>query len=320
MKIVVLDGYTLNPGDLSWEAMEKLGEMTVYDRTPDEEPSEVIRRAADAEIALTNKTFITKETLQQLPKLKYIGVLATGYNVVDMEAATARGIVVTNIPAYSTPSVAQLVFAHILNLAQHVDEHAESVRRGDWCASPDFAYWNFPLVELEGLKLGIVGYGQIGQKTAAIGRAFGMKILANNRSPKQVDPDEATMVSLEELLKESDVVSLHCPLTDENAGMINASTLAMMKKTAFLINTGRGPLIDEAALAEALNAGQIAGAGLDVLTSEPASPDCPLLSAKNCYITPHLAWASYAARDRLMKIATANIQAFLDGQPENVVS
>lgn len=315
--IVILDGYTLNPGDLSWDRFEAIDETTVYDRTPDEM---TVQRATGARIVITNKTQITKEVIDQLPKLQYIGVLATGYNVVDIAAASDRGVVVTNIPAYSTPSVAQSVFAHLLNLAQHTCEHAESVRRGDWCKSEDFSYWNFPLVELQGLTLGIVGYGQIGQQTATIGRALGMKILAHNRSSKDVDPSEATMVALDRLLTESDVVSLHCPLTDDNAGMIGTSSLDKMKQTAFLINTGRGPLVDEAALADALDSGQIAGAGLDVLCDEPPSPDCPLLTAKNCYITPHLAWASEAARRRLMTIAVANVQAFLDGSPQNMVN
>lgn len=317
MKIVILDGYTLNPGDLSWDGFLPLGEMISYDRTPDEL---IVERAASAEIVLTNKTELTREVLAQLPRLRYIGVLATGYNVVDIRAAKSHGVMVTNIPAYSTPSVAQLVFAHLLNLAQHVGEHADSVRRGDWCDCEDFCYWNFPLTELQGLTLGIVGYGQIGQQTAAIGRAFGMKILASNRSPKQVDPAEATMVSLDELLAQSDVVSLHCPFTEQSKNLINASTLAKMKKTAFLINTGRGPLVDEAALADALNSDQIAGAGLDVLCDEPPAKDCPLLTAKHCYITPHLAWASKASRERLMRITIENIQAFLDGEPQNVVS
>lgn len=315
--IVILDGHALNPGDLSWDGFEAIDEVVVYDRTPDEL---IVSRVGDARIVITNKTFITKELIDRLPKLQYVGILATGYNVVDIAAASARGIVVTNIPAYSTPSVAQSVFAHLLNLAQHTCEHAESVRRGDWCKADDFCYWNFPLVELEGLTLGIIGYGQIGQKTAAIGRAFGMKILAYNRSSKNVDPSEATMVDLDRLLAESDVVSLHCPLTDENGGMIGVSALKKMKRTAFFINTGRGPLVDEAALANALNSGQIAGAGLDVLCSEPPSPDCPLLTAQNCYITPHLAWASEAARQRLITIAVANIQAFLDGTPQNMVN
>ena len=316
-QIVVLDGHAVNPGDLSWDDLKQFGQLTVYEHTPNDQ---VVARAADATMVTTNKTLLRKDVLAQLPNLRYIGVLATGYNVVDTEAARKQGITVTNIPSYSTPSVAQAVFAHLLNLALHVCEHAHTVRRGDWCKTVDFCYWNFPLVELQGLTLGIVGYGQIGQETARIARAFGMKILATTRSPKAVDPSEATMVSLDELLAESDVVSLHCPLTDESRHLINAESLKKMKPTAFLINTGRGPLVDEAALADALDAGQIAGAGLDVLAKEPPHEDCPLLTAKNCYITPHLAWASLAARRRLMAIAIENMRAFLDGRPQNVVN
>jgi glycerate dehydrogenase len=315
--IVILDGNAVNPGDLSWDGLKQFGKLTVHSHTPNDQ---VVQRAAEATMVTTNKTLLREKVLDRLPNLRYIGVLATGYNVVDTEAARERGITVTNIPAYSTPSVAQAVFAHILNLALHVCEHADSVRRGDWCKIVDFCYWNFPLVELQGLTLGIVGYGQIGQETAKIGRAFGMKILATNRSPKKVDPSEATMVSLDELLAQSDIVSLHCPLTEQSRGMINAEALNKMKSSAFLINTGRGPLIDEAALADALNAGRIAGAGLDVLGKEPPSEDCPLLTAKNCYITPHLAWASLAARQRLMKIAIDNMRTFLEGNPQNVVN
>jgi glycerate dehydrogenase len=316
MKIVVLDGYTLNPGDLSWDELKALGECEVFDRTP---PDRTVARAKDAEIALTNKTVLDGKVLGQLPKLRYAGVLATGYNVVDVQAARERKIVVTNVPAYSTSSVAQMVFAHLLELTHHVGHHAQSVREGRWTASADFAYWDFPLIELSGLTMGIVGYGRIGRETAAVARAFGMKVLAAGRAPKP-EAGEVEFVPLDELFRRSDVISLHCPLTPETKGLVNAQRLALMKPTAFLINTSRGPVVDEPALADALNSGRIAGAGLDVLSVEPPPADNPLLKAKNCHISPHFAWATRAARERLMKVAVENVRQFLAGRSQNVVS
>ena len=316
MKIVVLDGYTLNPGDLSWDELKALGECEVFDRTP---PDQTVARAKDAEIALTNKTVLDGKVLGQLPKLRYAGVLATGYNVVDVPAARERKIVVTNVPAYSTSSVAQMVFAHLLELTHHVGHHAQSVREGRWTASADFAYWDFPLIELSGLTMGIVGYGRIGRETATVARAFGMKVLAARRARKP-ETDEVEFVPLDELFRRSDVISLHCPLTPETKGLVNAQRLELMKPTAFLINTSRGPVVDEPALADALNSGRIAGAGLDVLAVEPPPPTHPLLKAKNCQITPHIAWATRAARERLMKTAVDNVRLFLAGGRVNVVN
>jgi len=316
MKIVVLDGYTLNPGDLSWDELKALGACEVFDRTP---PEQVISRAKDAEIILTNKTVLDGKILGQLPKLKYIGVLATGYNVVDVQAARRRHIPVTNVPTYGTPSVAQMVFAHVLELTQHVAHHAQTVRDGRWTKSADFCYWDFPLIELKGLTMGLVGYGRIGRETGAIAKAFGMKLLAVELAPKPGGP-EAEFVSLDDLFRRSDVVSLHCPLTPETKGLVNAQRLSLMKKTAFLINTSRGPLVEEQALADALNSGRIAGAGIDVLAVEPPPTTNPLLQAKNCHITPHIAWATRAARERLMKTAVDNVRLFLAGGGQNVVN
>jgi len=316
MRIVVLDGHTLNPGDLSWQDLEALGNCSIHARTP---ASETVARSADAEIILTNKVPLGREQLRQLPKLRYIGVLATGVNVVDLDAARERGIIVTNVPDYSTPSVAQTVFAHLLHLTHHVAEHGASVRSGAWSSSADFCYWNFPLLELDSLTLGLVGYGRIARKVACIGQALGMQLLVHTRSCPQL-PAGAEHVDLDELFRRSDVVSLHCPLSEQTHHLVDARRLALMKSSAFLINTGRGPLIDEPALAAALNAGKLAGAGLDVLSSEPPSADNCLLQARNCWITPHLAWASTAARRRLMQIAVANVRAFVAGTPANVVS
>jgi glycerate dehydrogenase len=316
MKIVVLDGYVLNPGDLSWDGIKKLGDCTIYDRTP---PELTIDRTKEANVLFTNKVILNKEIIGQLPLLKYIGVLATGYNVVDTETAKNAGITVTNIPAYSTASVAQMVFSHILNFAQNVAVHAQSVSAGEWAASADFAYWKTPQTELAGKTLGIIGFGQIGQAVAKIGLAFGMSVIFNNRSQIKTDL-EASQVDLETLLSESDFVSINCPLTPVNTGFINRSTLGKMKPTAFLVNTGRGLLINEQDLADALNSGKIAGAGLDVLSVEPARSDNPLPNAKNCFITPHIAWATFEARTRLMNIATENLKAFIDENPKNVVS
>ena len=316
MKIVVLDAYALNPGDLSWEKIQSFGECEIYDRTP---PELTIERAQNAEVIFTNKVILSKTTIEQLPKLKFIGVLATGFNVVDTEAARENNIEVCNIPAYSTDSVAQMVFSHILNFAQNVSKHAQSVSKGEWASSADFAYWLTPQTELAGKTLGIIGFGKIGQAVAKIGLAFGMKIIFNNRSQKNTELT-ATQVDLETVLNESDYLSINCPLTNENAGFINSSTLSKMKETAFLINTGRGPLIVEQDLADALNSGIIAGAGLDVLSVEPATKENPLPKAKNCFITPHIAWATYEARSRLMQIAEENLKAFVEGNPINVVN
>jgi len=315
VKIVVLDGYTMNPGDLSWKDLEGLGECTVYERTP---PEKVVERAAGAEVVLTNKVVLDGAVMARLPALKYIGVLATGYNIIDTQAARERGIVVTNVPAYATRSVAQLVFALVLELAHHVGHHARTVREGRWTASKDFAYWDHPLVELEGLVMGIVGFGRTGRTVADLARAFGMRVLVHTRTPTAGPGVE--FVDLATLLRRSDVVSLHCPLTPQTEGLVNAKRLALMKPTAFLINTSRGLVVNERDLAEALNTGRIAGAGLDVLSTEPPKADNPLLAAKNCFITPHFAWATRAARERLMKTVVANVRGFLAGRPQNVVN
>jgi glycerate dehydrogenase len=312
MKIVVLDGYTLNPGDLDWAALKKLGECEIRDRTA---PADIVAVAKDAEIVLTNKTPLSAVTLTQLPKLRYIGVLATGYNIVDVAVANGRGVTVTNVPNYGTRSVTQHVFALLLELTQNAGHHAQTVRDGRWAKSPDFCYWDKPLVELEGLTLGIVGFGRIGRAVSDIGRAFGMETIAFSRSASSLVP----RVELDELFRRSDVVSLHCPLTPETQGLVNATRLALMKPTAFLINTGRGPLIVEQDLADALNADRLAGAGLDVLSVEPPKADHPLFKAKNCLITPHIAWATKAARSRLLAVVVANLAAFQAGQPQNIV-
>jgi glycerate dehydrogenase len=317
MNIVVLDGYTLNPGDLSWNELEELGSCVVHDRTP---PDLILERAREADILLTNKTPLTRETIFALPKLKYIGVLATGYNVVDIAAAKERGIMVTNVPDYSTPSVAQLTFALLLELTHRVGHHAQTVRDGKWVRSADFCYWDFPLVELHGKKFGIVGFGKIGRAVAKIADAFGMHVIVHARKKPADLPQHHVFSELNSLFEWSDVVSLHCPLTPETKQLVNAERLALMKPGAFLLNTGRGPLIDEAALADALNKGTIAGAGLDVLSVEPPRADNPLLTAKNCIITPHIAWASRGARERLMEIAVENLRAVARGKPRNVVN
>lgn len=316
MKIVVLDGFTLNPGDLSWEGLSQLGELTVYDRTL---PEERVVRAAGAEVIFTNKVLLTREVLAQLPALRYIGVLATGYNVVDVGAAVESGITVTHIPAYSTPSVAQLVFAHILNFTNRVELHATDVRHGNWTTHPDFSYQRTPQTEIAGKTLGIIGFGQIGHSVGRLGHGFGMRILFHNRSVKKDAPAWATQVSLEQLTRVSDFISINCPLTPGNKEFVNREFLSRMKPSAFLINTGRGPLIHENDLADALNMGVIAGAGLDVLSVEPPQPGNPLLTARNCFITPHMAWATLEARTRLMDIAVYNLRSYLDGNPCHVV-
>ncbi|MBM3866912.1 MAG: D-2-hydroxyacid dehydrogenase [Verrucomicrobia bacterium] len=308
-RLVVLDGHTLNPGDLSWAALEALGDCTIYAHTP---PADVIARAAGAAVVLTNKTPLPAAAFAALPDLRYVGLLATGYNVVDVAAARARGIPVANVPLYGTASVAQHTFALLLELTQHVGRHTAGVRAGRWAASRDFCYWETPLLELASLTFGVVGAGRIGSAVARIAEAFGMRVLTARRAGGRAE--------LEGVLRAADVVSLHCPLTGDTRHLINATTLGWMKPGAFLLNTSRGPLIDEAALAAALQAGRIAGAGLDVLSVEPPPADHPLFTAPNCLITPHHAWATRAARGRLMATAVANVAAFLAGRPENVVN
>lgn len=315
MKLVVLDAYTLNPGDLSWSALTELVPTTLHDRTP---ASQVVERARGAELVLTNKTPIDAAAIAALPGLKYIGVLATGYNIVDVTAAKARGVVVSNVPAYSTASVAQLTFALLLEFTHHVGEHARTVRSGKWSRCEDFSYCDTPLMELAGRTMGIIGLGAVGRAVAGIAKAFGMHVIGYSRSGPGDSGVEGA--SVEDVFRRSDVLSLHCPLTPETQRLVNAQRLSLMKPTAILINTGRGLLVDEQALADALNADRLAGAGLDVLSAEPPPADHPLLTAKNCIITPHIAWASKAARIRLMETTVSNVKAFLAGRPVNVVS
>jgi glycerate dehydrogenase len=317
MNIVVLDGHTLNPGDLTWKDLESLGPCKVYDRSI---PEDIVPRAKNAEIALTNKTVLSSDTIKQLPNLKYIGVLATGYNVVDIETARDLNIPVTNVPTYGTQSVAQIVFAHLLNLAENIAHHTQTVKSGRWASSPDFCYWDTPLIELAGLNMGIIGFGRIGQATAKLALAFGMNVIFYDITEPSCVPAGCQSVKLDDIFQNSNVISLHCPLTPETNKIINKECLELMKKTTFLINTSRGPLIDEQALAEALNNERIAGAGLDVLTEEPPAQNNPLFNAKNCYITPHIAWATIAARKRLLEVAIDNVAAFIEGKPKNVVN
>ena len=317
MKIAILDGRTVNPGDLSWESLQALGDCTIYESTSEQE---VIEHCADAEAVLTNKVCLRKEALEQLPHLKYIGVLATGYNVIDIEEAKRRGIVVTNIPAYSTDSVVQSVFAHLLNITNQVAHYTSEIKAGAWCSSPDFTYWNTPLTELAGKTFGIVGLGHIGSAVARVAHAFGMKVIALTSKKKEALEDYITPVSKEELFRQSDVLSLHCPLTDSTHHFVNAETLSWMKPSAILINTGRGPLLDEQAVANALNNRSLFAVGVDVLSTEPPMPTNPLLKATHCYITPHIAWATREARIRLIDIATRNLKAFQEGNSINEVS
>ena len=316
MRIVILDGYSANPGDLSWEGLEQLGTLTVYDRTS---PSETVARAADADVVLTNKVVISREVMAQLPQRKYIGVLATGYNVVDIAAAHERGITVTNVPAYSTESVAQMVFAHLLTVTNRTEYYAVQNRQGRWSKNSDFCYWDFPHMELAGKTFGIVGLGNIGRRVAQIALAFGMQVKALTSKTAEILPAGIEKVSLEELLATSDVLSLHCPLTERTRHLINVDTLQRMKSTAILINTGRGPLVDDQAVAGALADGRLAAFCADVLTEEPPKADNPLLRQPNAFITPHIAWASKEARIRLIQVATDNVRAFLNDQPVNVV-
>ena len=316
MKIVILDGFSANPGDLSWRELEDMGELTVYERTS---PEDTVARAAEAEIVLTNKVVISREVIAQLPLLKYIGVLATGYNVVDIQAAHERGIIVTNVPAYSTESVAQMVFAHLLNVTNRTDHYATENRSGRWTRNKDFCYWDYPHMELAGKTFGIVGLGHIGRRVAEIALAFGMKVKALTSKSADALPAGIGKATIEELLSTSDVISLHCPLTDTTRHLINSETLQLIKPSAILINTGRGPLVDDQAVASALAEGQLAAFCADVLTEEPPKADNPLLAQPNAFFTPHIAWASTEARIRLLQVVTCNVKAFLNGKPQNSI-
>lgn len=315
MKIVILDGNALNPGDLSWDGFKQLGDVTLFDRTPKDL---VVQRIGDAEILITNKVTITREILNQCPNLKYIGVLATGYNIIDTKACTEKSIVVTNIPSYSTSAVAQAVFAYILEYTNGVHSHNISVQKGDWCASKDFCYWTHPLIELANKTIGIIGYGSIGQQVAKIATAFDMEVLAYSRTPSKITAP-AKNVSLKFLLQNSDFISLHAPLTPETTHLINEDTLKLVKKGSMLINTARGPLVDEVAVAKALKSGILSAFAADVLSTEPMTKDCPFLGSENTIITPHVAWAGFETRQRLMNIAVDNLKAFLSGKPQNQV-
>lgn len=318
MKMVVLDGYTLNPGDLSWDGLRALGDCDIYGRTP---PEKVVDRAEDADAILINKVEIDGEIMDQLPNLQYIGVLATGYDVVDVEAARERDIPVTNVPTYGTPSVAQMAFAHLLNLTQRVAHHSRTVKEEKrWSKGEEWCYWDYPLVELKDKTMGILGLGRIGRAVGDLAQAFGMHVIGHDPYVKESKVPEITLVDLDTLFTQSDVVTVHCPLTPETEGLVDAERLAMMKETAFILNNARGPVIDNEALAEALNNGTIAGAGLDVLENEPPALDNPLLDAKNCYITPHISWATRSSRSRLMNTAVDNVKAWIEGTPQNVVN
>jgi glycerate dehydrogenase len=320
MKIVVLDGYTLNPGDLNWNGIEQFGALTVYDRTP-YNTKDILKNIGDAEIIFTNKTPIGKEVLLNAKNLKYIGVLATGFNIIDIETAKQKSVIVTNVPDYSSVSVAQFTMALILELCHHIGAHHMAVQQGDWIQSKDFSFWNFPLIELAGKTIGIFGFGKIGKATAKLAEAFGMHILVHNRTIyPEFESNNLKFVPFDELLAKSDFLSLHCPLTPETKDIINKSSIAKMKQNAFLINTSRGPLINEKDVAEALNNNQIAGAALDVISKEPMEKNNPLLGTKNCIITPHIAWAPKEARQRLMQTTINNLRAFLEGSPKNVVN
>ncbi|PWG06270.1 D-2-hydroxyacid dehydrogenase [Polaribacter aquimarinus] len=320
MKIVVLDGYTLNPGDISWTALEELGDVTIYDRTAYDSNS-IIENIADATIVFTNKTPLNEEVLAQVPSVEYIGVLATGFNVVAIEAAKRHNIIVTNIPDYSSGAVAQFTMALLLELCHHIGAHHISVKNGDWVSSKDFSYWNSPLIELSGKTIGLIGFGKIGQATAKLAIAFGLKVLVYSRTIyKDFENENLQFVALDDLLLQSDFVSLHCPLNKETEGIINAENISKMKKTAILINTSRGPLVDEKDLANALNTNNLMAAAVDVISEEPMKKDNPLRNAKNCIITPHIAWASKEARLRLMNTAIGNLEAFIENNPINVVS
>ena len=317
MKIVMLDAYTTNPGDLSWDEFKTLGDLTIYDRTPSDK---IIERAEEADILITNKTPITKEIIDCLPKLKFIALMSTGYNIVDYVYLKEKGIPVSNIPSYSTDAVAQLVMSFILELAMNVGLHSESVKNGEWADCADFCYWKAPLAELAGKTLGIFGLGKIGKAVAERAKAFGMNVVAYTPRIHGDEPDFIKLVSLDEMLNLSDIISMHCPLTPETEGVVNRDFISKMKDGAYFINTSRGTVVDEYALADALNSGKLGGAGLDVLSTEPPKKDNPLLSTKNCFITPHIAWASFETRKRLVSILYNNIQAFIDGKPQNVIN
>lgn len=318
MKIVVLDGYTENPGDLSWGGFEALGEFTCYDRTP---ADQILSRIGDAEIIITNKTPITRATLEACPNMKYVGVLATGYNVVDVAAAKEHGVAVTNIPTYGTDSVAQFAFAMLLEICHHVQHHSDAVHEGRWEHNQDWCFWDYPLIELAGKTMGIIGYGRIGQSTGRLAQAFGMKVLANDtfQNPA-LENENCRYVERDELFRESDVIALHCPLFPGTEGIINRDTIAKMRDGVIILNNSRGPLIVEQDLADALNSGKVAAAAVDVVSTEPIRGSNPLLSAKNCLITPHISWAPKESRERLMNIAVDNLRAFLEGNPVNVVN
>ena len=320
MKIVILDGYTENPGDLSWEKLGELGDLTVYDRTPVDDQAEIIRRIGDAEVVFSNKTPITKDIIDACPNMKFISLLATGYNVIDYEYAGKKGIPVTNVPAYGTAAVGQFTIALLLEICHHIAHHSQTVHDGKWTNSTDFCYWDHPLIELDGKTLGVIGFGRIGRQTAKIAKALGMNILATGSKPCPEGEALATYVDLDTLLKNADVISLHCPLFPETQGIINKETIAKMKDGVILLNTSRGPLLVEEDVAAALNTGKIAAAGMDVVSKEPITADNPLLSAKNCFITPHIAWAPKESRQRIMDCAVENVKAYLAGTPINVVN
>ncbi len=320
MKIVVLDGYTENPGDLSWEGLEKLGELTVYDRTSLTDEDEAIARIGDAEVVYTNKVPITKKIIDACPNVKFISVLATGYNCVDYLYAREKGIPVTNVPTYGTASVGQFAIALLLEICHHIGHHSETVHAGRWEHAADWCYWDYPLIELDGKTLGIIGFGRIGQTTGRIAKAMGMKVLAYDSHESESGRAIAEYTDLDTLLSSSDVVALHCPLFPETQGIINRDTIAKMKDGAILINNSRGPLVAEQDLADALNSGKLAAAGLDVVSTEPIRGDNPLLTAKNCIITPHISWAAKESRQRIMDAAELNLKAWLDGAPVNVVN
>ncbi len=319
MKLVVLDGYTENPGDLSWDALRRFGELTVYDRTPDDQ-REVAERIASADIVIANKTPVRAEAINSAAALKYITILATGYDVVDVAAARERGIPVSNVPSYGTAAVAQFAIAMLLEICNHVAHHSETVHAGRWESCPDWCYWDYPLIELDGKTMGIIGFGRIGQQTGRIARALGMHILATGSRPTDSGREIADYVELDELLARSDVIALHCPLFPSTRGIISRENIAKMKDGVILLNNSRGPLVDEQALADALNSGKVYAAGLDVVSTEPIRGDNPLLKAKNCFITPHISWAPKEARERIMDTTVKNIEAFLDGKPVNVVN
>ena len=323
MKIVVLDGYTLNPGDLSWDGFEKYGKVVVYDRTSYDVDGKdlIIQRGEDADVILLNKTPLTREMMDKMPNLKYVGVLATGYNIVDIDAAKEKGVIVSNIPTYGTTAVAQMAFALLLEICHHVGEHSAAVFKGEWTTNPDWCFWNHPLIELAGKTMGVIGYGRIGQNVGSIAQAFGMKVLANDNNPNMdLENESMKFAELDELYEKSDVISLHCPLFESTRGMINKDSISKMKDGVIILNNSRGPLINEEDLLEGLNSGKVYYAGLDVVSTEPILEDNPLLKAKNAFITPHISWAPKESRQRLMDIAVDNFKAFLEGSPVNVVN